>query len=210
MIEAAAPGVPDSALAAACLEQILLGGGDMPPSGPLVNSGERAPFGRGVGGPRELRARDQVVVEFAGTRRRYNVCLEATIAIGAPPDWLRDMHDAVEAALAEMIATAQPGVPLGEIDVAHRRVLDAAGFAAMRFAACGYSLGATYRPSWMDVPPMLYAGNPEPAAEGMVLFLHAILGDGESGRGCAVGRSLLIGPGGAEVLSSLPPTLHRR
>ncbi len=209
MLEAAVPGVPDSALASACLHEILLGGGDMPPAGPLVNSGERAPFGRGVGGPRRLEAQDQVVVEYAATRRRYNVCLEATIALGPPADWLSEMHEAVREALDAMIATARPGVPLGEIDVAHRRVLDARGFAKMRFAACGYSLGATYRPSWMDVPPMLYAGNPEPAAAGMVLFPHAILGDAASGRGCGVGRTILIGPDGAEVLSRHPIELLR-
>ena len=48
---------------------------------------------------------------------------------------------------------------------------------------------------------MLYAGNPELTAAGMVLFPHAILGDAASGRGCGVGRTILIGPDGAEVLS---------
>ena len=38
--------------------------------------------------------------------------------------------------------------------------LDEAGYRHARMSACGYSIGATYRPNWMDVPPMLYAGNP--------------------------------------------------
>jgi len=42
-------------------------------------------------------------------------------------------------------------------------------------AACGYSLGALYRPTWMDVPPMLYSGHPMPAAPAWCLFLHASL-----------------------------------
>jgi Xaa-Pro dipeptidase len=35
---------------------------------------------------------------------------------------------------------------------AHARVLDAAGYAAHRMNATGYSLGATFAPNWMDWP----------------------------------------------------------
>ncbi|MDP6705868.1 MAG: Xaa-Pro peptidase family protein [Alphaproteobacteria bacterium] len=210
MIAAARPGVPDSALAAVCLEEILLGGGDVPPGGPLVNSGARAPFGRGVGGPRRLEAQDHVVVEFAATWRRYNACVERTIVLGPPPAKLLHMYEAAFEALAEMTAAARPGAPLGAIDEAHRRVFDAAGYAEQRFAACGYSLGATYRPTWMDVPPMLYAGNPIPAAPGMVLFLHAIIGDPDSGLAVGLGQTLLITEDGREVLNKVPLELHRR
>jgi Xaa-Pro dipeptidase len=210
MIATARPGVPDSALAAVCLEEILLGGGDVPPGGPLVNSGARAPFGRGVGGPRRLEAQDQVVVEFAATWRRYNACVERTIVLGPPPAKLLHMYEAAFEALAEMTAAARPGAPLGAIDEAHRCVFDADGYAEQRFAACGYSLGATYRPTWMDVPPMLYAGNPMPAAAGMVLFLHAIIGDPDSGLAVGLGQTLLITEDGREVLNKVPLELHRR
>jgi Xaa-Pro dipeptidase len=53
--------------------------------------------------------------------------------------------------------------------------------------ARGYSLGALYRPTWMDVPPMLYSGNPLPASPGMVLFLHAILVDAVATSRCHSG-----------------------
>ena len=210
MIEEARPGVPDSALAAVCLREILSGGGDMPPAGPLVNSGTRAPFGRGVGGPRRLEADDRVVVEFAATYRRYNVCVERTIVLGEPPAALLRMYEAASEALAAMTDEACPGRPLGAIDEAHRRVFDAAGYRDNRFAACGYALGATYRPSWMDVPPMLYAGNPMPAAPGMLLFLHAIIGDPESGLAVGLGHSLLVTEGAPEILNRVPLELHRR
>lgn len=72
-------------------------------------------------------------------------------------------------------------------------------------AACGYSLGATYRPSWMDVPPMLYAGNTEPARPGMVLFLHAILVDTPGGRAMSLGHTLIVTETGRDVLTSLVP-----
>jgi len=210
MIATAAAGIPDSHLAAACMEVLLGAGGDMPPSGPLVNSGSRATFGRSVGGARALAERDQVLVEFAATWRRYNVCVERTIAVGPPSPKLVHMHRTAELALAEMTAAAAPGRPLGEIDDAHRRVFDAAGYREQRFEACGYSLGATFRPSWMDVPPMLYSGNPLAAAPGMVLFLHAIVGDRTEQVAAGVGHSLLITGDGAEILNRVPLELHRR
>jgi Xaa-Pro dipeptidase len=107
-------------------------------------------------------------------------------------------------ALAAMTAAARPGRPLGEIDDAHRRIYDAAGYGAARMAACGYSLGALFRPTWMDVPPMLYSGNYLPAAVGMVLFLHAILIDATRNLAMSLGHTIVIGASGAEVLSRLP------
>ena len=209
MIEAAAPGVLDAKLSAVCLEQILLGGGDVPPGGPLVNSGARSSFGRGVGGPRALGSPDQVVVEFAATYRRYNACVERTIVLGRVPAKLQHMYETSVEALGRMTEAARPGAPLGAIDEAHRRVFDSAGYADNRFAACGYSLGATFRPTWMDVPPMLYAGNPLPARPGMVLFLHAILGDPPAGLATGIGQTVVITATGAEILSQVPLELHR-
>jgi len=204
MREVAQPGVLDSELTAACLSTILAGGGDMPPAGPLVNSGRRSVYGRGVGGPRRLEARDQVVVEFAATLHRYNACIERTILLGAVPDQLARMRDAVAQAMAAMLAAARPGAPIGAIAAAHRAVLDAEGFSGARFSACGYSLGATFRPSWMDVPPMIHPGNPMPLEPGMVLFPHAMLGDAEAGLGFGSGDTILITETGAEPLTSAP------
>ena len=98
----------------------------------------------------------------------------------------------------------RPGCVLGEIDDIHRSRLDAAGHANHRFAACGYSLGATYRPSWMDVPPMIYSGNPLVLQPGMVFFPHVMVGDRETRLAMGLGNSLLVTDGAPEVLSRCP------
>jgi Xaa-Pro dipeptidase len=115
------------------------------------------------------------------------------------------MFEVTRDAIAAMTDAARPGRPLGEIDDAHRRVYDAAGYGDSRMAACGYSLGALYRPTWMDVPPMLYSGNPMPAASGMVLFLHAILVDAPRNLAMSLGHTILLTEAGCEVLSRLTP-----
>jgi Xaa-Pro dipeptidase len=207
--ETARPGIPDSHLTAAAMAAMLRGGGDMPPAGPLVNSGSRATYGRGVGGARELLPRDQVMIELAGTWRRYNACIERIVIIGDPEPRQIEMHRLVEDTLAEMLDAFRPGIPLGEVDRIHRARLDAAGYEKHRYAACGYSLGATFRPSWMDVPPMIHADNPLELRAGMVFFPHIMLGDTDSGLAMGLGETVVVTDGAPEILSDLDRQLIR-
>ncbi|HKX09109.1 MAG TPA: Xaa-Pro peptidase family protein [Stellaceae bacterium] len=205
MLATIRPGAFEGDIAAAGVSAILKGGGDMPPSGPVLGSGDRALLVRTSTGARHLDAIDQITMEFAGTYRRYCACLMRTAAVGKADPRQRQMFEATRDALAAMSEAAQPGRPLGEIDDAHRRVFDAAGFGGTRLAACGYSLGATFKPTWMDVPPMIYSGNSMLAQPGMVLFLHAILVDAPRNLAMSLGHTILITEAGSEVLSRLTP-----
>lgn len=205
MLGAARPGVSEGAIAAAGVAAILAGGGDPAPSGPVLGSGDRALLVRSATGYRVLDPIDQLTMEFAGSYRHYCACLMRTVAIGAGNPAQQRMFEVTREALSAMTEAARPGRPLGEIDDAHRRVYDQAGYGDLRMAACGYSLGATYRPSWMDVPPMLYSGNPMPAQAGMVLFLHAILIDAPRNLAMSLGHTVLVTAHGREVLSRLTP-----
>ena len=204
MLEASKPGVLDTTITAAGLSVILEGGGDVPPAGPLVNAGSRALYGRSVCGAHRIGDVDQVTIEFAASFHRYTACLMRTAVVGRSSPYQEEMFTIATEALAAMTEAARPGRPLGEIDDAHRRVFDTAGHRLNRYSACGYSLGATYRPSWMDVPPMLYSGNRAPARSGMVLFLHAMLPDTERGFAMSAGYTILITSTGCEVLSQAP------
>lgn len=204
IFRAARPGVLDGGLAAVGLGAILDGGGDPAPGDPLVNSGPKAVYGRSVTGPRPLAERDQLLVELAGTFLRYNCCIERTIVLGAPSAAHHDMYLVVRDTIEAVLDAFRPGEPLGRVDEVHRSRLDAAGYAEERYAACGYSLGATYRPSWMDVPPMIYAGNPLEMRPGMVFFPHVMLGDKRRGMAVGLGNTVLVTENGAESLSRLP------
>jgi Xaa-Pro dipeptidase len=204
MLAAAGSGAFEGDIAAAGAVPILAGGGDPPPSGPVLGSGDRALLVRSATGFRYLDPVDQLTMEFAASYRHYCACLMRTIAIGRANEVQRRMFEVTREALAAMTEAARPGRPLGEIDDAHRRVYDKAGYGKARMAACGYSLGALYRPTWMDVPPMLYSGNPMPAEPGMVLFLHAILADAERNLAMSLGHTITITRTGNEVLSRAP------
>lgn len=205
MLATARPGAFEGDIAAAGSVPILAGGGDPPPSGPVLGSGDRALLIRSATGFRHLDPVDQLTLEFAGSYRHYCACLMRTVAIGKGNPAQRAMFEVTREALAAMTDAAKPGRPLGEIDDAHRRVYDAAGYGHARMSACGYSLGALYRPTWMDVPPMLYSGNTTPAVPGMVLFLHAILIDAPKSLAMSLGHTIVLTSAGAEVLSRIAP-----
>ena len=200
----ARPGGLDSYLNAAAYGAILRGGGDPAPGDPLINSGSRAVYGRSVAGPRELSHQDQILVELAATYRRYNCCIERTIVVGKPSAAHLEQYKVVREATESVLEAFVPGDPLGHVDEVHRKVLDKAGYAEERFAACGYSLGATYRPSWMDVPPMIYSGNSLEMQPGMVFFPHVMLGDKRTGLAVGLGNTVVVTETGGQSLTSLP------
>lgn len=207
VIAAARPGILDSTLKAVYLTTTLEMGADMPPNAPLFNSGPRAVFGRGVSAPRRIEAQDQIVVEYPVAFRRYNVKTEWTILFGRPDPRQVRMYDACRGTLDRMTAIARPGTTLGEIFDVHAEGLDAAGYRAHRYGATGYSVGCTFAPTSMDVPPMIYAGNPLRCEPGMTLFYHVMLGDSDTGFGMGVGHTLLVTDGVPEVLTALPDRL---
>jgi Xaa-Pro dipeptidase len=207
VIAMARPGVMDAALTAAYLKVVLEGGGDMPPNAPLFNSGHRAVYGRGVSLPRRLEPVDQIVVEYPVAYRRYNVKTEWTIILGAASAQQHKMYAAARETLHRMTEIARPGTTLGEIFDVHADGLDRAGFRAHRFGATGYSVGCTYAPTSMDVPPMIYSGNPTRCQPGMTLFYHVMIGDSDTGYAMGVGHTLLVTDGAAEILTGLPDGL---
>lgn len=209
-IEASVPGATESDVSAAALTAMLTGGGEVPSGGPLVNSGPRALFGRGIGGARAVESDDQVLIELAASYCRYHVCTEATVSVGRTDPRQADMLKVADEALSEIKDAARPGAQLGTLDDIHRRVLDAAGFATERFGACGYALGCTFKPTWMDVPPMIYTGNPLVLKPGMVFFVHIMIPDTRTGLMAGIGQTFAICDGGpVEVFSRIPVRLFQ-
>jgi Xaa-Pro dipeptidase len=62
----------------------------------------------------------------------------------------------------------------------------------------------------MDVPPMIYSGNPLVMAPGMVFFVHIMIPDGRTGLAVGVGRTFAITDGAAELFGDVPVILHER
>ena len=199
----AAPGAFEGDILAAMQGAVFAGGGDYPGNEYIIGSGAGALLCRYYSGRRHLDARDQLTLEWAGAYRHYHAAMMRTIPVGRPPARQLEMHAVARDALLAVEAALTPGRPLGEAFDAHAETLDRAGYRAHRMNACGYSLGTTFSPNWMDWP-MLYHGNPVEAAAGMVIFCHMIIFDSDAGLAMTLGRTSLIGAAGAEPLSAAP------
>jgi Xaa-Pro dipeptidase len=197
------PGAFEGDVLAAMQGAVFRGGGDYAGNEFIVGSGAHALLCRYQTGRRHLDPTDQLTLEWAGVYKRYHAAVMRTVAVGQASQRQRDMAKAAHEALLAVEATLRPGNTFGAGFDAHARVLDAAGLRPHRLNACGYSLGAVFAPNWMDWP-MLYHGNPVEVAPGMVIFVHIIVVDSDSGLAICPGRTSLIGAGGAEPLSRLP------
>lgn len=196
-------GVFDGDILAAMHAAIFKGGGDYPGNEFIISSGRDALLCRYYTGRRHLEAEDQLTIEHAGVYRHYHACLMRTLLVGtAHPDHIA-MFGACADAMQACVEALVPGRPIGEVFDAHARVLDQAGYREHRMNACGYSLGTTYTPTWMDWP-MFYTGNPVEAAPGMIFFIHIIIANSDTHRAMTLGQTVRVTESGSERLSRLP------
>ena len=187
---------------------ILEGGGDYPGNEFIIGSGPQALLCRYYTGRRTLDPNDQLTLEWAGAYRHYHVAAMRTVVIGEPRPDHEEKFEVAKAALLASEAEMRPGRTFGDVFAAHARVMDDAGLARHRLAACGYSLGARYAPSWME-KQMFFADNPREIEANMVLFAHMIIMDSETGTAMTLGRTSLTTDSEAEPLSDLPLEMDR-
>ena len=182
---------------------VFSGGGDYPGNEFIISSGKDALLCRYHSGRRHLHQDDQLTLEHAGIYHHYHACLMRTLLIGtAHPEHIA-MFGACADAMQACMEALKPGRPVGEVFDAHARTLDGAGYREHRMNACGYSLGATYTPTWMDWP-MFYEGNSVEAAPDMIFFIHIILANSDTHRAMTLGQTVRVTQSGCERLSRLP------
>jgi len=202
-IDLTGEGVFDGDILAAMHAAIFSGGGDYPGNEFIISSGKDALLCRYYSGRRHLHKDDQLTLEHAGVYRHYHACLMRTLlTTKAHPEHVA-MYEACADAMQACIEALKPGRPIGEVFDAHAKVLDAAGYRHHRLNACGYSLGTTYTPTWMDWP-MFYEGNAVEAAPSMIFFVHIILANSDSQRAMTLGQTVRVTQTGCERLSRLP------
>ena len=178
---------------------IFEGGGDYPANEFIIGSGKNALLCRYQAEKQILNKEDQLTIEWAGTYRHYHSAMFRTIPIGKANQKHFKMHEACVEALTNCENKLKTGNKIGEVFDIHAKTFDDHGFKNARMNACGYSLGATFSPNWMDWP-MLYTGNPYIIQSGNVFFMHMILMDSESNLAMNLGETYLVTENGNERL----------
>jgi Xaa-Pro dipeptidase len=192
-------GANETKILAEMQRAVLEGGGDYPANEYIIGSGDNALLCRYQAEKRSLSNTDQLSLEWAGTFKHYHSAMLRTIPIGkADPKHIK-MHEACVEALTNCVNTLVPGNTAGEVFDAHAKTFDDLGFNKARMNACGYSLGSTFSPNWMDWP-MLYTGNPYVIIPGNVFFMHMILMDSTNKLAMNLGETYLVTETGNERL----------
>ena len=178
---------------------IFESGGDYPANEFIIGSGKNALLCRYQSEKQILQSTDQLSIEWAGTYKHYHSCLFRTILIGKVNDKQKKMYAACIKALSACEQKLKPGNKAGDVFDAHAEVFDRLDYKKSRMNACGYSLGTTFSPNWMDWP-MLYNGNPHTIQPGNVFFMHMILMDSENQLAMNLGETYLVTEKGNERL----------
>ena len=192
-------GVSESKILAEMNKVIFEGGGDYPANEFIIGSGKNALLCRYQSEKQILSKIDQLTIEWAGTYKHYHSAMFRTIPIGKANKKHYEMYDACINSLKNCEKKLIPGNKIGDVFDVHAKTLDDLGFNKARMNACGYSLGATFSPNWMDWP-MIYAGNNYIIEIGNVFFVHMILMDSETNLAMNLGETYLITKNGNERL----------
>ena len=192
-------GVSESKILAEMNRVIFEGGGDYPANEFIIGSGKNALLCRYQAEKQILNNQDQLTIEWAGTYRHYHSAMFRTIPIGKADPKHYKMHEACVEALKNCENKLIPGNKIGEVFDTHAKTFDDLGFNKARMNACGYSLGTTFSPNWMDWP-MLYTGNPYIISPGNVFFMHMILMDSDNNLAMNLGETYIVTENGNERL----------
>ena len=192
-------GVSESKILAEMNRIIFEGGGDYPANEFIIGSGNNALLCRYQAEKKILQNPDQLSIEWAGTYRHYHSAMFRTLPIGKADSNHYKMHEACIEALKNCENKLKPGNKGGEVFDVHAKTFDDLGYNKSRMNACGYSLGATFSPNWMDWP-MLYKDNPVIIKPGMIFFMHMILMDSENKLAMNLGETYLVTDTGNERL----------
>ncbi len=197
------PGAWEGDILAAMHNATFSGGGDYPANEFIIGAGQDALLCRYFSGRKHLQAQDQLTLEWAGTYRHYHSVMMRTIILGEPSAEQIHMHDISVKVIEACEAALRPGIAMGDLFEIYASMAEESGLTEHRFNACGYSLGATFTPTWMDWP-MIFRGNAVLAETNMVYFLNVIFVNSATQQAMTLSHTVRVTEDGCERLNRSP------
>jgi len=200
------PGASIGAIYGEMLSVIMRGGGDPTANRWVVGAGTEALLGRYHAGLGTIAANDLVTWEFAASYRHYHAGLMHVALTGKVDPRLNGMFAASVDALAACEESLRPGRTVGDVYDTHARAYAKAGYGKLVLNACGYTMGATFPPTWMD-SPMIHTGNPQVLEPNMVFFVIMVLVDREAGQTMSLAETAIVTEKACEPVCRAPREL---
>lgn len=205
-----APGKTERDVMAASYNAMVRLGSDYVSAQPIVVAGYRDPPRRCLTEGRTLRAGTSVWYEGSGFVRRYGAPIMRTTSIGKPSADLAKISGVMVNALNAILDTARPGVTAGAVDRAARSIVEDAGLGRFWLHRTGYSMGASFSPTWGEGEIMDIKSGDMRVLEPNTVF-HTVPWVLVPELGC-IGNSetWLVTDSGVEVLTDTPRQLRVR
>jgi Xaa-Pro dipeptidase len=207
-LDAVREGATDNEVSAAASAAILGAGSEYLTIDPIVTTGPRSGIAHTTFARQRIMPGDAVLLEMAGSHRRYAGALMRSAVIGPPSEAARRMYDACNEGLDRAIALMKPGARASDIHQACQRVIDDAGFEPNFRKRLGYSVGVAFAPDWGEGHIFhLSRGEDRELQPGMTFHLPPALREyAVLGVGCS--ETVLVTDTGAEVLTDLSRELR--
>jgi Xaa-Pro dipeptidase len=196
------PGVSERELAAELTVQLLRAGseGELP-FPPIVAFGPNSANPHAVPTDRKLREGELILLDWGGSVHGYFSDLTRVYVCGKPEPELARIAEVVEEANSAARAEAGPGIAAGTVDVAARKVIEAAGYGPKFIHRTGHGLGLQAHEE-----PYIRGDNSQKLEPGMTFTIEP--GIYLPGRGgVRIEDDIVITADGAESLSTLPRNL---
>jgi Xaa-Pro aminopeptidase len=168
------------------------------PFSPIVSSGPNSANPHATPSNRKLTSGDMLVIDWGASHTGYISDITRTFAIGRiGPELLRISKIVLEANTAGR-EIARPGISMGAVDQAARRVIESAGYGQYFTHRTGHGIGMESHEE-----PYIRQGNSAPLEKGMTFTIEpGIYVPGRNG--VRIEDDIVITDTGAECLTSLP------
>lgn len=203
-IEVTHSGAYEGDIYATFYDSLFRMGADLPAHIPPLGSGKSALNLRYTSKRKHVLNNDQVTLELGVAYRHYHAASMCVVLTGPEVNERHlQMHETGVIALNAVQAILRPGTRVGELYDTYRTTLVDNGENDSVLTVCGYTMGATCPPTWME-QPMIFEGNPLVLEENMSFFTHMILNDRKSGRSMAVAEQAIITDAAPEIITHVP------
>lgn len=166
-MKAIRPGITEKQLAAVLEEAMNQAGAQGFAFDTHVLFGPTAALPHGSTGDQVLQAGQVVLMDFGAKYQGYRSDITRTVCCGDWPGEMAKVYDIVLAANRAAIAAVKPGVTLGEIDRAARRVIEEAGYGEYFIHRTGHGLGLE-----IHEEPYVVGGNSKVLKPGHVITIE--------------------------------------
>jgi Xaa-Pro aminopeptidase len=167
-----------------------------------IASGPNSAFPHHHSGARRLAPGDPVTIDVGGRLDGYASDITRVAYLGTPSARYLQVHAVVDDAVRTAMAAIKPGVPLREVDLAARRVIERGGFGEYFVHRVGHGLGV----SGHELPSVTHE-NAMPVDEGFVFSVEpGVYLPGEFG--VRLEEIVYVDRAGAHRLSAVSRDVH--